>query len=177
MSSSTAPNSTNTGGQSEFQDNLDRYRLMPLFSGLALEPLKLLAYLSTRETLKAGEIFCHRGELPTALAILLAGTMHAFASSEAPATGAQDPDVVYGPGDSLGALAMLSKESHNYTVVAQDDVTYLTLNREKLRRTMEQFPDIGLKLCEALATSVMQWDRKAVDAAARGERRQGVSLL
>lgn len=175
MSSSTAPNSGE--GHSEFQDNLERYRQVPIFSGLSLEPLKLIAYLSTRETLKAGDVLFHRGDLPTALALVLAGTLHAYPTGDVPAPGFRDPEAVFGPGDSVGSLALLGKESHNYTVVAQDDVTYLTLTREKLKRTMEQFPEMGAKLCEALATRVMQWDRAAADAATRNKHRLGASLL
>ncbi|MCA1944861.1 MAG: cyclic nucleotide-binding domain-containing protein [Desulfovibrio sp.] len=179
MSSFTAPSSTNDAaeGKSELQQNLDRYRQVWLFSGLALEPLKLLAYLSTRETLKPGEPLFHRGELPTAMAVVLAGTLHAYAAAEAPPAGAREPDASFGPGDCVGGLALLGKETHNYTVVAAEPLSYLTLSREKLQRAMQQYPDIGLKLCEALATRVSQWDRSALDALARQETRLGVSLL
>ena len=183
MSSFTAPSSTEPApngaaeGKSEFQRNLDQYRQTWLFSGLALEPLKLLAYLSTRETLKPGEALFHRGELPAALAVVLAGSLHAYAAAEAPAAGTRQPDVTFGPGDCVGGLALLGKEAHNYTVVAAEPLSYLTLTREKLQRAMQQYPEIGLKLCEALATRVSQWDRSALDALARQEKRLGVSLL
>ncbi|GAB7081303.1 cyclic nucleotide-binding domain-containing protein [Megalodesulfovibrio paquesii] len=181
MSSYTAPPSTDAAqpadGKSELQRNLDQYRQTWLFSGLALEPLKLLAYLSTRETLKPGEVLFHRGELPTALVVVLEGSLHAHALADAPEPGTRQPDVVFGPGDCVGGLALLGKEPHNYTVVAAGPLTYLTLGREKLQRAMQQYPDIGAKLCEALATRVSQWDRSAQDALARQETRLGVSLL
>ena len=182
MSSYTAPNSTEAGkhaaeGKSEFQNNLDQYRQTWLFSGLPMEPLKLLAYLSTRETLKPGEALFHRGELPTALAVVLEGSLHAHAVAEVPASGARTPEVVLGPGDCVGGLALLGKEAHNYTVVAAEPLAYLTLTRDKLQRAMQQYPEIGLKLCEALATRISQWDRGAQEALARQEARLGVSLL
>lgn len=169
MHSSTAM--PNTDGVSEFQANLDIFRQLPLFGGLAMEPVKLLAYLATRETLRPGEILFHRGDAPTAMAVILEGELgaHADAEGETPAL------VWYKAGDSLGGLAVLGRETMAYTVRAVTPVQYLTLTREKLWRALEQFPEAGARLCEALATRVAQWDKAALDA--RSERRLGVSLL
>ena len=48
---------------SEYQSNLEILMQIPMFSGLPIEPIKLLAYLCKREIFRPGEIIFQQHEV------------------------------------------------------------------------------------------------------------------
>ncbi len=159
---------------SEFQQNLELLRQISFFSGLSMEPLKVLAYLATRERLKSGEILFKAGEQESQAVYVLSGRLDA-ASAEGVARAA------YHPGDFLGLLALVGRSPILYTVTAAEETLFLAITRERFYKTLEQFPEIAGKTLTAVSDAVHAWDRKALDRASEhdgGARAiAGVSLL
>ncbi len=145
-------------GSCEFQQNIDILRQVPLFSALSLEPVKVLAYLASRETYKPGEILFHQGESDGQAFYLIEGNARLVRETD----GALRELTEYGPGAFLGGLALLGDMRRLFSLRAETPVTALVLSREKFAKTLEQFPDIQPKLLEAVVESIREWEKHFV---------------
>ena len=61
------------GDTSEFQEDLNIFREIYFFAGLPLDMLKLLAYLSTRDTYKPGDVLFEQGDEDDRAYFIIAG--------------------------------------------------------------------------------------------------------
>jgi len=59
-----------------------------------------------------------------------------------------------GPKDFFGEIATFTQEERTASVVAQDPVTVLRLERSSLLRLLEELPGIAITVCEALSKLV-----------------------
>ncbi|WP_167512348.1 cyclic nucleotide-binding domain-containing protein [Oceanidesulfovibrio marinus] len=168
MNSSTETESNKQ--TSEFQKNLDILRQVTFFSGLDLEPLKVFAYLATRERLKPGESLFKQGEQEGQFVYVISGRLAAFHDDG----GAL---VEFGPDNYFGFMALIGKSPHLFTVTAEEESIFLTISRERFFKTLEQFPGIGTRFLVAVSEAVGNWERKALEKGAAGEQHVGVSLL
>jgi len=144
----------------------------PFFSGLSLEALKVLAYLATRESLKAGETLFSAGESDGLAVYVLAGSFQAFADDDA-----VEPLTSINQGQWVGGLALVGKSPRLFTLRAKEPTAYVLLTREKFAKTCEQFPEILPRYAAALAEKVLLWEKGALEARAAGKTWTGVSLI
>lgn len=159
MSSSTERNDAcDSRGTCEFQQNIDILRQVPLFSGLPLEPIKVLAYLASRESYKPGEMLFHQGESDGQAFYLVEGSARLLRETD----GVTQELTGYGPGTFLGGLALLGDMRRLFSLRAETPVTVLVLSREKFAKTVEQFPDIQPRLLEAVVEAIREWEKQFV---------------
>lgn len=167
MNSSTEAESSKQ--TSEFQKNLEILRQITYFSGLDLEPLKVIAYLASRERLKDGEVLYRQGEQEGQFVFVISGKLIAY--REHGTTLAE-----FGPESYFGFLGLMGKSPHLFSVEAKGESVFLTITRERFFKTLEQFPGIGTRLLVAVSEAVNGWERTALEKET-DEPHVGVSLL
>ena len=177
MSSSTerpqGPNLSACG----FNDHLELLRELPIYNGVPLDVVKVLAYLSTVENFSAGESLCDQGEALDRSFYLLCGEVHVLRHVE----GCDAPMLTRGPGFFFGGLGLLASAKALYTVRAAAPTQCLTLTKEKFLKTAERFPEILPKILHNVVAHVFRWEEAfltahAEECAARGNE-MGLSLF
>ena len=144
---------------SEFAQNLDLLRQVPFFSGLPLEPLKVLAYLCTRETFRPGETLFQQGDQEGAAFFVIDGQAQLSRRDE---EGGETVFSDYDAGSFLGGLSLLAESRRLFTLTAETEMHCLVLTRDKFVSTMGQFPDIVPKVLEAVVKSVRDWEKQFI---------------
>ncbi len=144
---------------SEYQSNLEMLVQIPIFTGLPLESLKVLAYLCTRETFKAGEVIFHQHEVDPHAYFFIRGTVQLVLENE---QGEEDLRL-FGENDFIGGLTMFYDMKRLFTLKARSDVTCLMLSKEKFHKTLERFPEIAFRVFEGIAKSIYQWEYRVVN--------------
>jgi len=162
---------------SEYAQNLEILREISFFSGLPLEPLKILAYLCERERFKAGEYLFHQDEAEGKAFYIITGRAELLRAE-------QDRDQAFSDylaGSFIGGLSLLADTRRLFSLRAVADTACMTLTRERFAKTLEQFPEIVPKLLVAVVKSVSNWEsRFFLDHAEICElcrNRMGVSLI
>lgn len=141
-------------GLSEYQANLEIFMQVPLFSGLPLDPLKLLAYLSARESYKAEELIFQQGEVDGNAYFIISGRVRVILDED----DAKKVIKEYGEGDFIGGLSLFCRTKRLFSLQAVTKTVCLVLTREKLEKTLEQFPGITRKVLEEILAAVYQWE-------------------
>lgn len=161
---------------SEYQANLEILVQLPLFAGLPLEPLKVLAYLCRREIYKPGEIIFHEHEVDPNAYYLLEGKAVLFTESDGEAE-----FIEFGERDFLGSMSLFCDLKRLFSLKAQTRVICLVLSREKFQKVVERFPEISPKMVQAIIAGVYAWEEQWLREHATGcehcRQRLGVSLV
>jgi CRP/FNR family cyclic AMP-dependent transcriptional regulator len=153
MNSSTEPKQA----PSEYQSNLEILMQIPLFAGLPIEAIKLLAYLCKRETFKAGEIIFQQHEVDENAYFIVEGKAKLILEN-----GGEEEISEFSESAFIGGLSMFYGMKRLFTLKAETQVTCLMLSREKFQKTLEQFPAITSKLFEGLVKSIYEWEIRIV---------------
>lgn len=175
MNSSTEK--TDTGLSCEFKENLSVLRQINFFSKLPMEVLKVLAYLCTRESFKAGEyLFEQKDDDGRALYIVSGAARLEHQSDEGGRTVRE-----VGPGTFFGSLALLSEAPRLFSLKATSESVCLVISRKKFQKTIEQFPQIVPEILKEIVDSVHTWEKRfmagSVENCANCMKRVGVSLV
>jgi len=162
---------------SEFQENLEILRQTYFFSSLPLETLKIFAYLCTREKFRQGEHLFRQDEDDGQAFYIIDGQAILERTDNGTTTEIRDCKT----GEFLGGLTLLGETRRLFSLKSVTDTTCLVLNRGKFLKTMEQFPNLLARICNAVAQSIDSWeDRFLSDLSAQcGEclSRLGVTLI
>lgn len=143
-----------------FNDCLDIWRELPLFSGVPLDVIKVLAYLSGAESFRAGEPLCEQGAPLDRCVFVRCGDLEVTRAT----AGGEAALQRLGPGSFFGGLGLLAPAKAAYTVRAATDADCLVLTREKFAKTAERFPDILPKILHNVVAHVFRWDEGFLSA-------------
>jgi len=161
----------------EFQDNLEILRQTYFFSGLPLETLKIFAYLCTREIFRQGEHIFRQDEDDGRAFYIIDGRARLERDDDGKKIEIRD----YQTGEFLGGLTLLGETRRLFSLKSVTDTTCLVLNRGKFLKTMEQFPNLLARICNAVAKSIDTWEDRFLSD--RGDQcgdcmgRLGVTLI
>jgi len=161
----------------EFQDNLEILRQTYFFSGLPLETLKIFAYLCTREIFRQGEHIFRQDEDDGRAFYIIDGRARLERDDDGKKIEIRD----YQTGEFIGGLTLLGETRRLFSLKSVTDTTCLVLNRGKFLKTMEQFPNLLARICNAVAKSIDTWEDRFL--ADRGDQcgecmgRLGVTLI
>jgi CRP-like cAMP-binding protein len=163
----------------EFKENLAVLRGIGFFAGLPLEPLKVLAYLSTRQTYRPGELLFGQADDDGQSFYILAGEVEMLGP---PAERiAAEALRRYGPGGFIGGLALLGQMPRLFALRAVGHVSCLVLSRTKFEKVLERFPTIAPLILRNLVEQIRSWELGLINEAATAgqpcRRNLGVSLL
>jgi CRP/FNR family cyclic AMP-dependent transcriptional regulator len=167
----------NLAPSSEFQENLEILRQTYFFSGLPLETLKIFAYLCTREKFRQGEHIFRQDEDDGQAFYIIEGQARLERTDNGKTIEIRD----YKTGEFLSGLTLLGETRRLFSLKSVTDTTCLVLNRGKFLKTMEQFPNMLAKICNAVAQSIDTWEDRFL--ADRGDHcgecmsRLGVTLI
>jgi len=146
----------NSTPSSEFQENLELLRQIYFFSGLPLETLKVFAYLCSREKFKPDEYIFSQDEDDGRACYIITGR----AQLERQDNDNTTPVREYTAGEFIGGLTLLGETKRLFSLKSTTDTTCLVLGREKFSKTMEQFPSLLAKICNAVAKSIDTWEER-----------------
>ena len=162
---------------SEFEENLEILRQTYFFSVLPLETLKIFAYLCTREKFKQGEYIFRQEEDDGQAFYIVKGKANLERKDEGEISIVRDCET----GEFLGGLTLLGETGRLFSLKSVTDTTCLVLNPEKFSKTMEQFPDLMMKICKAVAQSIDNWEKRFLtdrwDQCGECMERLGVTLI
>ena len=147
---------------SEYQANLETLMQLPLFAGLPLEPLKVLAYLCKRESFKPGEVLFHEHEIDTNAYYILEGTVGLISG-----TNGETEYTEFGERTFIGGMSLFCDLKRLFTLRAKTRVTCLILSRDKFQKIVERFPDITGKMVKAIILGVHAWEERFLGEHAR----------
>ena len=146
----------NSTPSSEFQENLELLRQIYFFSGLPLETLKVFAYLCSREKFKQDEYIFNQDEDDGRAFYIINGQ----AQLERRDNGGTISVREYNTGEFIGGLTLLGETKRLFSLKSATETTCLVLSREKFSKTMEQFPSLLAKICNAVAKSIDTWEER-----------------
>jgi CRP-like cAMP-binding protein len=146
----------NSAPSSEFQENLELLRQIYFFSGLPLETLKVFAYLCSREKFKQNEYIFSQDEDDGRAFYIINGQAQLERKNNGETTGVRE----YTTGEFIGGLTLLGETKRLFSLKSVTDTTCLVLSREKFSKTMEQFPSLLAKICNAVAKSIDIWEER-----------------
>ena len=161
----------------EFQENLEILRQTYFFSGLPLETLKIFAYLCTREIFRQGEHLFRQDEDDGRAFYIIDGRARLERDDNGNKIEIRD----YQTGEFIGGLTLLGETRRLFSLKSVTDTTCLVLNRGQFLKTMEQFPNLLARICNAVAKSIDTWEDRFL--ADRGDQcgdcmgRLGVTLI
>jgi len=161
----------------EFQENLEILRQTYFFSGLPLETLKIFAYLCTREKFRDGEHIFRQDEDDGQAFYIIDGQARLERTDNGKTFDIRDCKT----GEFIGGLTLLGETRRLFSLKSVTDTTCLVLNRGKFLKTMEQFPNLLARICNAVAQSIDTWEDRFL--ADRGDQcgecmsRLGVTLI
>jgi CRP/FNR family cyclic AMP-dependent transcriptional regulator len=161
----------------EFRENLEILRQTYFFSGLPLETLKVFAYLCTREKFKEGEYIFRQDEDDGQALYIIDGRAILERSDNEKTTEIRNCE----SGEFIGGLTLLGEKRRLFSLRSVADTNCLVLNREKFSKTMEQFPNLMFKICNAVAQSIGTWEKRFLsdraDQCGECMDRLGVTLI
>jgi len=160
-----------------YGDYLDILRELPVLSGVPLDVIKVLAYLSAQESFPPGEALCEQGDPMDRSFYLLCGEVDVERRSGEQITAIARRR----EGFFFGGLGLLAPAKSLYTVRTATEVTCLVLTKEKFHKTVERFPDILPKILRNVVEHVFRWEEAFLknhpeECASRGEE-LGLSLF
>lgn len=172
MNSSTEPKQP----LSEYQANLEILVQLPLFAGLPLEPLKVLAYLCRREIYRPGEVIFHEHEVDPGAYYLLEGKAVLITEDDG-----ETEYTEFGERDFIGSMSLYCDLKRLFSLKAQTRVVCMVLSREKFQKVVERFPEISLRIIQAIFMGIHAWEerllREHVAECDHCRQRIGVSLV
>lgn len=130
-----------------------------LFSEFSKKELQALARICQERKYKAGTTLVSQGDTGVGLYIIISGKVRIVQ--------AVDPDKAEevlaeeGAGSVLGEMALLDDLPRSATMVAVDDVTALLLPVWEFRTTLQQHPDIAIKMMSVLSRRLRKAEQRS----------------
>ncbi len=131
-------------------------RNIPLFAGLPMPRLKLIAYTAEVVRFAPGEVIVQQGDAADAVYILTEGEAEVWL---------RDPDGVeinlatMGPNSLIGETAVICKGRRTATVRARDRVTTFKISDKVFLDLLRQSSEIGMQVIKVLAERLERTSR------------------
>jgi len=118
-------------------------RKVALFEGLAPGDLKQIAGLATERFYPPGAQIVRQGDPGDELYIIVSGKVQVLTNGQ--------PVAVRSAGDTVGEMAILTREPRMATLVAEGDVRVLCVEQRQFEVMLRDRPEIGLAVIKTLA--------------------------
>ena len=142
---------------SELTENIELLRHTVFFSGLPMEILKVIAYLSVRADYAAGDRIFQQGDEEGRAYLLLSGRLETFVE--------KSPDRVlreFGKGSLVGGFSLLGPVVRQFSLRAASDITVLTIDRERFMKAIAQYDGHREWMLAAALRLVCAWEEQCV---------------
>jgi CRP-like cAMP-binding protein len=135
-------------------EKIDLLRTVPLLSGLRHADLERVSTLADIVDLPADRLLMSQGQQGREMFVLVSGS--ARIERDGQSLGER------GPGEVLGEIALLDGGPRTATVTLLEPSRLLVLGRREFRALMDEFPDIRLRVLEAVAHRLRSLDPDAI---------------
>lgn len=122
-----APDSVESGGETQIRDFLESAKRLPFFARLGQEALGDLAASAENHVYKAGSIIIRQGNVGDRFHFIRSGKVTVRVAEE---SGLEHDVAQLGPGDFFGETALIEGVPRTASILAVDDVSTWTLGRE-----------------------------------------------
>ena len=138
---------------------VEALRKVPLFRKIDTAKLRLLAFISDRVTVRAGEDLCRQGESGDSAFIVLNGEADVLVNTD------QGLRKVAGvaTNDIVGEIAILCDVPRTATIRATTEMVILSINKDNFLKLLKEFPDIALEVMRVLAARLERTTRDLAD--------------
>lgn len=139
---------------------IDVLKRLPIFAGMELSNLKVLAFTSERVSFRTGETLFRQDEEADAAYVILEG--HVAVQVET----LQGPRTIATVGDNglVGEIGILCDLPRTATVRALGTVSTLRIDKDQFFRLIEAFPQIAVSVMRDLALRLEKTTRELTDA-------------
>jgi CRP/FNR family transcriptional regulator, cyclic AMP receptor protein len=120
---------------------------IPLFAHLSRKELAEVASVADEIDVPAGKVIIHEGERGREFFVLVEGTAEVSRGGHRLAT--------YTRGDFTGEIAVVARVPRTATVTTTSDTRWLVVTDQALRGLLRKFPDMQLKVLQAVAERVV----------------------
>nr|WP_207189525.1 cyclic nucleotide-binding domain-containing protein [Rhodobium orientis] len=130
-----------------------------MFRKIDTAKLRLLAFISDRVTVRAGEDLCRQGESGDSAFIVLDGEADVLVETD------QGLRKVAGvaTNDIVGEIAILCDVPRTATIRATTEMAILSINKDNFLKLLKEFPDIALEVMRVLAARLERTTRDLAD--------------
>lgn len=147
----------------EMHDNETLLKQIAYFGKLPMEAIRILAYLSTQKTFRAGEYLFHQNDDDGQGIFIICGR----ASMEYIRTGdslGQNTLIVREITEStfIGGLALLGHMRRLFSIKALTDMDCLILTRDKFAAAMSRFPERMPLILQAMIDNIRCWEERCL---------------
>jgi CRP/FNR family transcriptional regulator, cyclic AMP receptor protein len=146
----------------ELDENLDILRMVPAFSSIPIERLKVYAYLSNRIHYRAGEFVFRQGERGNLGYVVVCGKAQAIRELEDHSIFLHE----FKESDFFGGFVLFADTPRILSVRASIDLECLTIDRETFQKLFMQFPEVGIKMLDVMVRRLIQMEEKLMQAKA-----------
>jgi signal-transduction protein with cAMP-binding, CBS, and nucleotidyltransferase domain len=131
-------------------------REVPMFRGIDLSKLKLLAFTSERIHFDEGQRFFSQGDPSDAAYVILEGRALVLVDTAEGETAVAE----LGQGALVGEMGVLGDKERSATILALEPTTVLRTDRGVLLELMAQFPQIAVAIMRELAARLDRLNRE-----------------
>ncbi len=123
-------------------------RRLDLFTGLTTRQLAELARVVAERQVEAGTAIVREGEFDAQMYFIVEGRVRIVKEDVAISA--------LGPGEFFGEIAVFDGERRSASVVAEEPVRLLRLDRQDLFEVMEEHPAIAIAICQTLSRRIRE---------------------
>ncbi|WP_061934340.1 cyclic nucleotide-binding domain-containing protein [Aureimonas sp. AU22] len=143
-------------------DEVEVLRRAPLFQGVALSRLKLVAFTSQVMRFSGGDALFHQGDVGDSAYLILSG--EAIVVAESPIGEIELARL--GPNEVVGEIGILCDIPRTATVRAAGDLATLRMGKECLSDMMDAFPSMARVMLREMAMRLNRTSAELVSARA-----------
>jgi len=151
-------NTDDPGDTSEFTSNLSIFRQIDFFAGVSMDVIKLFAFLCQRQSYKTGDTIFHQDDDDQCGYFILSGKAKLILKN----AGKDHFIREYEKDSYFGVLSLMTPMIKQFSLIAQEDTICLVMTREAFSKVVDQFPEIPLKVTQAIGNRLLQAERKCV---------------
>jgi serine phosphatase RsbU (regulator of sigma subunit) len=126
---------------------------LPIFTGLDAATAALVSRHVHRETLRAGQVIFEQESSGDDLYVVESGEVQVTRLLE---NGMEDVIAILGVGEIFGEMAVLEQRPRSARVVAQSDVTLLSISRQTFDYLVEESPAVAVHLLQRISSRLRQ---------------------
>lgn len=127
-------------------EKLELLRTVPLFSRCGRRDIERIGMLADEVDLPRGRVLMREGESGEEMFIIVSGAAEIRQNER--------PIAQRGAGDFLGEIALVDGGPRTATVELTEDSRLLVVGRRDFQALLDEFPDVRLRILEALAQRV-----------------------
>jgi CRP/FNR family transcriptional regulator, cyclic AMP receptor protein len=135
-------------------EKLELLKTVPLFAACSSREIERLGMLTEEVDLPAGRVLFNQGDSAQELFIVVSGEVRVERNGSVLA--------VRGPGEFFGEIALVAEGERTATATCLSPSRLLVLGHRDFHSLMDEFPDLKVRVLEALAHRVRTLDTVSV---------------